>query len=297
MTINSPEELAQLENGNRFLGTPPEMKSSAIRFNGRNNVLYCEEGVVLDHCSITFHSDNSLVVLGKSSRDYKIGLAIHNDSVCFFGRDCNFIDRLTVVTSERKHFFAGNDALFSRGIWARNADPHLIYDCETKLRANPSKSVFLGDHVWIGQGAMLLKGTEIDSGSIVGGMSLVSGKKIPHNTAWAGNPAKQVREGIFWDGACVHFWAEDMTELSQNYRKYAVLQKDSKPDAYIYSYNASECRSFAEIDALFDTAPMDEKLTFAKKLLDEDAKNRFVHEAQEQKKPSAGRSLFGKKRS
>ena len=297
MIIHSPDELQTLENGNRLFGTPPAFRDSAIRFNGSGNVLYCEPGVVLDHCNITFHGDNSIVALGKSTHAYKIGLAVHNGNVCFFGRNCNFIEKLTVILSERKHFFVGNDALFSRGIWVRNADPHLIYDCETKQRLNPTKSVFIGDHVWIGQGAMLLKGTEIDSGSIIGGMSVVSGKRIPRNTAWAGNPARQVRENVFWDGACVHFWTEDMTELSRDYRKYAVLQKKAKPDAYTYSFTPSGCLSYAEMDARFDTGTTDEKLVFLKTLLEDETKNRFVHASEESKKAVGRKPLFGKKRS
>lgn len=79
--------------------------------------------------------------------------------------------------SEHKHCFIGDNCMFSFDILIRNSDHHLIYDCENNKRINPTKSVFIGDHVWIGQLVNILKGTRIDSGSIVGASSVVAGKK------------------------------------------------------------------------------------------------------------------------
>ena len=68
---------------------------------------------------------------------------------------------MNVILSEQKHLFIGNDCLLSFGIWVRNADPHLIYDVESHKRVNPTKSIYIGDHVWIGQSAMILKGRKV----------------------------------------------------------------------------------------------------------------------------------------
>lgn len=136
------------------------------------------------------------------------------------GKDNYINGRLSVILSEQKHVIFGSDCAISFGVWIRTAAPHLVYDAETKQRLNPSKSVFVGDHVWIGQSAMLLKGTQISSGSIIGAGSVVAGKRIPANTSWAGNPARQVKEGIFWSGQCVHRWQDKETE------EFKVMQTD-----------------------------------------------------------------------
>ncbi|MBD5518940.1 MAG: hypothetical protein HDR07_10835 [Lachnospiraceae bacterium] len=63
----------------------------------------------------------------------------------------------------------------------RNSDSHLIYSCDDGNRINPPQSVYIGDHVWIGEMVRILKDTQIDSGSIVGVRSVVADKK-PHNS-------------------------------------------------------------------------------------------------------------------
>ena len=40
-------------------------------------------------------------------------------------------------------------------------------------------------------------------------------EKIPSNTSWAGNPARLVKEGIFWSGQCVHRWTDKETQEYQ----------------------------------------------------------------------------------
>ncbi|MEI6285442.1 MAG: DapH/DapD/GlmU-related protein [Bacillota bacterium] len=54
------------------------------------------------------------------------------------------------------------------------------------------KEVIIGDNVWIGWGAIILKGVEIGNNSIVAAGSVVTGK-FPDNVIIAGNPAKVVK--------------------------------------------------------------------------------------------------------
>ena len=78
----------------------------------------------------------------------------------------------------------------------RTADPHLIYNIVDNQRINHSRSIYIGDHVWIGQNAMILKGSSIHSGSVIGAMSLVAGKTIHSNSCWGGNPVRMLKENI-----------------------------------------------------------------------------------------------------
>ena len=170
-------DFESLQNGNRLIGTSPLLYNTTIRFVGCNNIIFCEEDVVIENSSITFDGNNALVYLGRSIHKYHLSLSLNHNSVFHIGKNNYINGNMHVILSERKHIFIGNQCLFSLGIWMRNADPHLIYSCDSGQRLNSTRSIYIGDHVWIGQSVFILKGTEIDSGSIIGAMSVIAGKK------------------------------------------------------------------------------------------------------------------------
>lgn len=55
------------------------------------------------------------------------------------------------------------------------------------------RDVIIEDDVFIGTGCIVLKGTHIGQGAIIGAGSVVSGD-IPPYEIWAGNPAKFVKK-------------------------------------------------------------------------------------------------------
>lgn len=272
--INKSEDLNLLENGNIFIGTPPIMVNSTINFYGKNNILFCDKNVRLVNTKINFKANNSIVFLCENSHEYKIDLNIHNNSALYIGKNTYFNGVLNISLSEQKHMLVGDDVLFSFGIWARTADPHLVYDSQTKYRINPSKSVYIGDHVWIGQGVMLLKGTQIHSGSIIGAMSVVAGKKIMLNSSWAGNPVKKIKENVFWNHPCVHTWTDKETKAHNQ-------MTDPK---YIFNYDPEEYISFDEIDKKLDEADTaQKKFEFLTYINGYNKKNRFAYKTPEKR--------------
>lgn len=60
--------------------------------------------------------------------------------------------------------------------------------------APPSKEIIIGDDVWLGANAVILKGSKIGSGSIVAAGSVVTGGEFPERSLIAGNPARLVKE-------------------------------------------------------------------------------------------------------
>ena len=65
-------------------------------------------------------------------------------------------------------------------------------------KVNPAKDVTIGDRVWIGYGTTILKGSVIESDSIIGTQSVVTGKHIPKGSIAAGNPIRVLKQGFHW---------------------------------------------------------------------------------------------------
>ena len=72
----------------------------------------------------------------------------------------------------------------------QNATNRRLYDDDNSLY---SKSVFIGNNVWIGMNACILPGVSIGDNSIIGSESVVT-KDIPPNEIWVGNPARFIRK-------------------------------------------------------------------------------------------------------
>ncbi|MCR4610953.1 MAG: hypothetical protein K5644_03550 [Lachnospiraceae bacterium] len=277
--MGSITNIQNLSDGNQILGSFPNLKSSQINFKGKNNILYCESGITLTNSTINFKADNSVVYLGKPYGEYVFDMDLHNDTVFHIGKRCYTNDTVSIILSEQKHCYIGDDVFFSVRDHIRNADAHLIYSASDKKRLNPSKSVFIGDHVWFGQDCQIFKGTQIDSGSVIGASSLLSGKKVPHNTIWAGNPAKQLKDDIFWDPDCVHKWTTDMTKDSEDYNKFVKKHLEGfSVDNWIFTYEKTQSLSFDEIDRqLTALKTSQEKCDYLIQLENTKSKNRFVH--------------------
>lgn len=276
LEIKDSSGFADLPDGNRLVGTPPTMKSSTITFKGSNNILFSEEGVALSSSRISFNGSNSIVFLCGGLHPYRLSLDIYQSSVFFCGRNNTFTGKMQVVCSEHQHIFLGDDGLYARDLWLRNSDAHPLFSAATGERVNPSQSIFVGDHVWLGQGAMILKGTRVGSGAIVGAQSVVAGKRIASNSAWAGNPAKEISDSVFFDKTGVNGWTSNQTEKSHDFATFAGDRYDFAPDLYLFSYDPEVALSFNELDAALSSGSTDERLERLQSIVECAEKNRFA---------------------
>ena len=252
------------EKNNQILHNNPKLINSTITFNGKNNILICEENVVLNDSNLIFNGNNSIIYLSSNYNQYKLFVNIFNNSILFIDENNYFNTKLYMILSEEKNVFIGKDCLFAHGIWIRLADPHLIYDMATMKRINLTEDIYIGDHVWIAQDVLLLKGTEIGSGSIIGAKSVMSNKKIESNTSWAGNPPQEIKRNIFFEGRVVHKYTKKETEESMYYNN----------DQWIYS-NINSGSGFEQIKEITNTENIYLKIGKLVQLRNNKNKNRF----------------------
>lgn len=113
------------------------------------------------------------------------------------GHNTYITGKTHIACIEGKKVTIGERCLFSNDITFRTGDSHSILDMSGE-RVNLAADLTIGDHVWIGQQVVVLKGADVGTDSIVGTRALVTGKAFKGNTVIGGSPAKVIRSGVTW---------------------------------------------------------------------------------------------------
>lgn len=87
----------------------------------------------------------------------------------------------------------GDDVAIARDVVIRDTDAHDILDGKHQK----TKPVSIGNHVWIGTRAMIMKGVTIGDGAIIAAGAIVT-KDVPAKSIAAGIPAKIIKTDIEW---------------------------------------------------------------------------------------------------
>lgn len=87
----------------------------------------------------------------------------------------------------------GRGAKISHDVTIMDSDAHVL-EYEGYISSKP---VVIGEHVWIGTKAIILKGVKIGDGAVVAAGSVVT-KDVPAHCLVAGNPARVIKENIVW---------------------------------------------------------------------------------------------------
>ena len=87
----------------------------------------------------------------------------------------------------------GEGCAIGPNVMIRDCDSHEIVGQE----GQSVKDIKIGNHVWIGQNAAILKGVTIGDGAIVAANAVVT-KDVPAHCAVGGNPAKVIKENVYW---------------------------------------------------------------------------------------------------
>lgn len=107
----------------------------------------------------------------------------------FIGRNCN-------IQSEEGLIVIGNHVMFGPGVNIHGVD-HDITPGSTPMKSRPRYAgkkgvVRIGNDVWVGANAIILKDVEIGDGAVVAAGSVVT-RDVPPNAIVGGNPAKIIR--------------------------------------------------------------------------------------------------------
>lgn len=151
-------------------------RGSEIRVEGRGSWIFIGRRARLGGCKIFVRGRSCGVALGEAV-SWESGAAL-----CY---------------REDQTIILGDDCMLSNDVRLRTEDGHAIFDRTTQQRLNPSASVIIASHVWLGHGATISKGTRIGRGAVIGAESVATGTLDAH-AIHAGVPARMIRKDVTW---------------------------------------------------------------------------------------------------
>jgi Acetyltransferase (isoleucine patch superfamily) len=136
--------------------------------------------------------------------DEEAGIYVKGNFDVFYGGDiiCFPKSKLTIgsgfCNSNVKirctsNIWIGDDVAISHDVTIMDSDAHSILE----EGYEKTKPVRIGNHVWIGSRATILKGVTIGDGAVIAAGAVVS-RDIPPHALAAGVPAKVIKNSIEW---------------------------------------------------------------------------------------------------
>lgn len=182
---------------NRIEKKSPLGQKFTIGIIGNNNLISIGNNCLLTNTQVSLSGDNNRLIIEDKVRfmgPCKISMGGNSTLHIKWNAGIRGVD----FVLNGANIEIGRLCMFSNGITLRNHDSHKILDPETGSQLNYPKDIVLGDHVWIGQGATILKGCNIGKDSVIGFGSIVT-KSCNPGSVVTGVPAKIVKTNITWD--------------------------------------------------------------------------------------------------
>jgi len=126
---------------------------------------------------------NFTIHSGSDVRVYDNGKLILNGGFCNFGTQIYCFKKITI----------GKGCVIARHVLIIDSDAHHLLDSTRPM----TEEIKIGNNVWIGYRAMILKGVTIGDGSVIAAGAIVT-KDVPEKCLVAGVPAKVIRENVEW---------------------------------------------------------------------------------------------------
>lgn len=108
----------------------------------------------------------------------------------------SYINSAELLTTTDTEISIGSNCLISYDVVMRT-DAHNITDREKPIieQGNTAKSIYIGDNVWVGQGAYIMPGVHIGDNSVIGARAVVT-KDIPPDSIAVGVPARVIKSRL-----------------------------------------------------------------------------------------------------
>ena len=131
---------------------------------------------------------------GKASFGQGARICVNTGGILNIGERFNNTAEMTIVCYNK--ITIGDDVLTSWNTLIMDTDFHQTVNLESQEVSKSEAPIYIGEKVWIGTRAVILKGSNVPNGCIIGANSLINKKFIKENTLLAGNPANIKKSNI-----------------------------------------------------------------------------------------------------
>lgn len=151
--------------------------SNCIKKNGRSTIIRLDKNAILKTEGVfSIYYDCDIIVF--ENAELELGSGFLNSNV--------------KIRCKNK-IKIGKQVAISHDVTIMDSDAHNI-SYEGYQMTRP---IIIGDNVWIGSKALIMKGVKIGDGAIIAASSVVT-KDVPSNSMVAGVPAKVIKENVKW---------------------------------------------------------------------------------------------------
>jgi acetyltransferase-like isoleucine patch superfamily enzyme len=169
-------------------------KETIIWTDEYSEIEFKDNAIIGKQSDIRVYTNSSVVLNGENN--------ICNNLYIFAKESFVSIGKFTTagpyfyITCQKTKIDIGDDNMVAANVRICAGD-HKLIDRKSGEEITNRKRIKTGNHVWIGNGATLLAGSDILENSIVGAASVVT-KRVEAFSACAGNPVKVIKRDIDW---------------------------------------------------------------------------------------------------
>ena len=136
----------------------------------------------------------TIELFGKADFGHGSRLVVCKNGVLILGE--NFVNTAKGTIVCDKHINIGKNLLMSWGTLIMDTDWHSVQDTLTGVICPSVKEIIIGENVWMGMHSVILKGTAIADGCIIGANAVCCNKYMETNCLLAGTPAEVRKHNI-----------------------------------------------------------------------------------------------------
>ena len=137
-----------------------------------------------------------IIFKGNANIGHGTKISVNKNAILRIGDNFEITAETEIVAQKDIQF--GNNVLVSWDCLIMDTDFHKIYNQRGELLNYP-KPIIIGNKVWIGCRNVILKGSVISDGSIIGANSVLNKDISNQSGIFAGNPIKFTKGDLFWE--------------------------------------------------------------------------------------------------